>query len=159
MFNVVLIFTIRSKSGIKSLHIKQAEFIGPVHIVEECSKIVYELMDDSPELFKALFEQAGPVFCFVPEINRGFVNARRIFVGGQFLVWREAGIRACFVAAAYRVRAELHHPSVFVNDIYNGGVLAADAADKTSVWLRVHQQPDELAQYFADISNRRRERR
>ena len=148
----IIAWLYRRYPGNVCIKVGRTRLIGPPEMVDRCIKILDEMRVDSPALHQALTIDEKLTFSFVPWWDVGMMGTRYSCLGNEYLQWGDEGIRAFLAYAAYCVQEKLIYPLVRLDDYYyHKSVRKQTAAMQTSRWLVDHQQPNELAQYFASF--------
>ena len=141
---------LRSLDDFISLRVGNARLIGTREHVEQCAEVLEEFRVESQILYAALVKSDPFVFCCLPaELHKSRVSAPHFLINQAYWAWGKAGLRAFLVRVAFLVRANLHHPSVYLDDFYGDHSLTALIFNQTTAWLKSHDQPEALVQYFA----------
>ncbi len=128
--------------------VRGVQFVGPASTVEDAVSVLADFQEADPELCAGLYQHAPINFYYSARLERDSSYRKAFFVGNGKLAWGKTGVLTHMVWTAFHLKANLHVPSVSFRDFYGGSVLKRNVFLQMSEWLKEHNQPSELAEYY-----------
>ena len=134
--------------------VRGVQFVGPASIVEDAVSVLADFQAADPKLCAMLYQHAPVNFYYCARFERDSSYRKAFIAGNETLVWGKTGVLTHIVWTAFKLKANIHVPSVSFPDAYNGSVLQRNACLQMSDWLKEHNQPSELVESYSAASSR-----